>query len=265
MYLVLRELPLHELLELWRELRISFLFIASLLFLLSQVLSALRLNLFFHQKGFNLEFMSNLKLYFLGMFYNFFIPGGVGGDAYKVYRLKKNFNWNVKELSLGVLLDRGIGFLAILVLGGLIGAYLLPTYSIPILACVFLGLVLSRFLFAKWFSSFKPLFWKTFAVSLGVQLLQVLSFICLLEAINAVGNPFSYALLFLGSSVLSLISFAGIGAREMLFMLAATHLNFDAQYSVSASLLFTIITAVFSLIGLYFQFRVINLKTTQSS
>ena len=69
-----------------------------------------------------------------------------------------------------------------------------------------------------------------------------------------------YSLLFLASSILSLLSFAGIGVREMLFLQASKYFDFSAQYSVSASLLFTVITAFFSLFGLYFQLRKLNLS-----
>jgi uncharacterized membrane protein YbhN (UPF0104 family) len=61
-------------------------------------------------------------------------------------------------------------------------------------------------------------------------------------------------IVFLGSSILSLISFAGIGVREFLFLQASGYFNFNASVSVSASLLFTVITAFFSLFGLAIMF-----------
>jgi hypothetical protein len=66
----------------------------------------------------------------------------------------------------------------------------------------------------------------------------------------------------LASSILSLISFAGIGIREMLFLQASKWFGFQSEISVSASLIFTIITAFFSLFGVIFQIRKLNLKLT---
>lgn len=50
--------------------------------------------------------LQNLKLYALGMFYNLFLPGGSGGDGYKVYLLRKLYKAPVKHLLSAVLLDR---------------------------------------------------------------------------------------------------------------------------------------------------------------
>ena len=83
--------------KLWSNINFIYLLIASLLFLASQIISTKRLELFFKANNFHLSFYSNLKLYFIGMFYNFFIPGGIGGDAFKVYILNKNFGILVRN------------------------------------------------------------------------------------------------------------------------------------------------------------------------
>lgn len=264
LYFVLKELPFGELVSLWKSLSPVLFLLSSLLFFSSQVLSAKRLNLYLHQSGFPLEEKSNLKLYLLGMFYNFFIPGGIGGDAYKVYLLNKTFGWNIKEVTKGILCDRMSGFLAILFLIVLLLGVEFPAYAMGLVPLAFLGVFAAKYLFAWWFKKFKELFWKPFAYSLLVQLLQTLSFLLLVKSLGGESHFLSYGLLFLGSAILSLISIAGIGSREMLFMLAASYLSFKPEFSVSASLLFTVMTALFSLIGLYFQIRVLNLKLKSS-
>ena len=56
----------------------------------------------------------------------------------------------------------------------------------------------------------------------------------------------------------------GVGVREMLFLQASKWFSFQPEISVSASLLFTMITAFFSLFGVIFQIRKLNLKPTET-
>src|SRR5688572_22537830 len=50
-----------------------YLFFALLFFILSKLLSAIRLNIYFSNIKLNLSPIKNLKLYWLGMFYNLFL------------------------------------------------------------------------------------------------------------------------------------------------------------------------------------------------
>lgn len=227
---------------------------------MSQILSAWRLQQFFLAANSRLKFRSQLELYFVGMFYNFFIPGGIGGDAYKVFLLKKNFGWKAKRLTTILFCDRLSGLIAICILICALGFSTLTKLQFPFLALIIAGILGGFFLFKKLFSAFSKVYWKAVLYSVGVQILQVGSFIFLLKSIG-VGSGFApYALLFLASSVLSLVSFAGIGVREMLFLQAAKYFDFSPQTSISASLLFTVTTAFFSLLGVFFQIRRVNLE-----
>jgi len=261
LYLVLRKIPLSELLGLWTTLNTPYFLIGAFLFLASQVLSAKRLESFFKRSGFDLSFKSNLELYFLGMFYNFFIPGGIGGDAYKIYLLNKTFSWNVKKLSFSVLNDRISGLVALLTIGILLCLVLFPAYWPVILTALIVGLLLYFYFLKRFFPVFQNLYFKGLLYSLGIQSLQVASFLFLLVSLGPSSSYIPYALLFLISSILSLISFAGIGIREMLFLKASSIFQFDPSISVSASLLFTAVTAFFALVGIFFQLRSLNLKS----
>jgi len=57
--------------------------------------------------------------YYIGMFYNLFLPGSVGGDAYKVFLLHEQGVGRTKPLILATLLDRlsGLAMLALLTFG----------------------------------------------------------------------------------------------------------------------------------------------------
>lgn len=264
LWLVFNKIPFREVSSLWKQVNVFYLVGASLLFLASQVLSTKRLELYLKAQNFHLSFRSNLKLYFLGMFYNFFIPGGIGGDAYKVYLLNKKFSWGAKKITSSLFNDRLSGLIAIFLVAIFGGIFILPDYR-WLLGLAFIFILGASYIgISKIFSTYRKVHFQGLLYSCGIQLLQVLSFMMILKSLNVDSGYILYSLMFLASSVLSLISFAGIGVREMLFFQASKLYHFDPAVSISASLLFTIITAFFSLIGVFFQLKNLNLTTTQN-
>ena len=264
--LVFRKIPFREVTGLWKNLDVFFLILAAVFFLISQIISTKRLENYLHTVNFPLSFRSNLELYFLGMFYNFFIPGGIGGDAYKIYLLNKKLGWNAKKLTSVIFNDRLSGLLAICVLTLLLSISLFEIqFSVLILMLIFAGIFITHFITKKIFPNFRNIFFLSFFLSIIVQSLQIISFIFLLKSLGLKADFIIYSIVFLCSSVLSLISFSGIGVREILFLQASKYFAFQPQISVSASLLFTFITAFFSLFGLIFQLRKLNITLSKNA
>ena len=88
-YLLLSKVNAHDILTAFQSSNIYYLLLAFIAFNISKIISAIRLNQFFMDIGLKLSQSYNLSLYYLGMFYNLFLPGGIGGDGYKVYLLNK--------------------------------------------------------------------------------------------------------------------------------------------------------------------------------
>lgn len=110
-----------------------FLIIAGMVFLVSQALSSLRLTFLLRMIDITLKFAAAFKLTMLGNFYNMVIPGSVGGDVVKGYYLAKAED-NAKGRSSGiVIMDRVIGLVALLLIGGVSLIYILQLNS-PVLA-----------------------------------------------------------------------------------------------------------------------------------
>ena len=61
-----------------------WLMLGVLLYAFSKFISAFRLNIYFRNIGLRLSEWDNIKLYWLGMFYNLFLPGGIGGEQDRV-------------------------------------------------------------------------------------------------------------------------------------------------------------------------------------
>lgn len=247
--------------EIWvtiKSVKAHYIVLALLFFILSQWLSAKRLLLFFKETGFDLSNKSNNILYLIGMFYNFFIPGGIGGDAYKVYALNKKFKWSAKTLTAAVFVDRFMGLTAIGILISLLSYTLLPLtfrfWIIPL--AIVLITVVSYYILYHFFTKYSKIFTITLLFSLVIQLLQVISVIFIILSLeNSTVNFVNYILVFLISSVLSIFSFSGIGIREYVFYEASIILQIDSSVAVSIGVLFSIITAVVSLLGIFYHFK----------
>ena len=267
LYFVFTKISFQEIWATLKKVNLFFILLATLFFILSQWVSAKRLLLFFKAKSFFLSDHSNTVLYLIGMFYNFFIPGGIGGDAYKVFVLNKKFKWSVKQLSAIVFLDRFMGLTAIGILVVLMSFNLLKMYELIWLLPLALltGLGAAYFFVRKLFPSFLGIFSKTLIYSLGVQILQVAVLICIIFSLENPSNFLEYVFVFLISSVLSIFSFSGIGVREFVFLEAAQILSIDPSTAVTVGILFSVITAAVSTLGAFYHFKTPELTLSDES
>lgn len=261
LYFVFTKINFNEVWKALKTVKVHFLILAILAFIASQWVSAKRLLIIFKEVGFNLSNKSNNILYLIGMFYNFFIPGGIGGDAYKVYVLNKEFKWSSKKLTAALFIDRFLGLTAIGILLCLLSYTLLSGYLLLLIPVGIFIVIVIAFQFIKAaFKSFLPVFTKGLLASLFVQILQIVCVLFILLALGVNTHYFENTLIFLVSSVLSIFSFAGIGVREYIFYEASKLLAIETSTAVSVGLLFSIITAFVSLFGIYFHFRKVKLE-----
>ena len=126
LYFVFRKIDIDQTRQILSEIQLLYLIPAILLFILSKIASSYRLNQYFKAIPLELGERYNLKLYWIGMFYNLFLPGGIGGDGYKVYLLNKHYNAGVKQLVAATLIDRISGLMALLFLLLTLLAFIIP-------------------------------------------------------------------------------------------------------------------------------------------
>lgn len=230
-----------------------WLIIAALFFTLSKIVSSFRLIIYFKNIFVQLTQTENLKLYWLGMFYNLFLPGGIGGDAYKVILLNRQQKHPVKKLTAAVLLDRisGVAGLGILVAVYYFLIYKGDQYSYCFVTAIVPGLLLYYIIVKKFFPSFITSFWSTLWLGLVVQFLQVLCVYCLMASINITTHSNQYVFLFLLSSIVAILPFTvgGLGAREVVFLWGSGQFHLDIHQSIYISILFYFITVIISFGG----------------
>lgn len=259
LYLVLRKIHLQELMEQFHQTSIVWIALALLFFVLSKLVSAFRLNHFFRNTGLILSGMDNNRLYWLGMYYNMFLPGGIGGDGYKIFILNRKFEIAAKKLFWAVFLDRVSGLVALAILSGILS--LLVFHQPLVIIFIVAGLILSGlayyFIYKRYFTEFLPSFRITNWEGLWVQLLQLVCAACILRATGVGDHVEQYLLVFLVSSVVAIFPFTigGLGAREITFLYGSMYFGLNQQVAVTISLWFYLITLVVSLLGVVYVFR----------
>lgn len=106
-----------------READRKYLLAAILLLPLSYVLTSVRWHLLLESLGIRLSFARSLVLNLVGAFYNAFMPGTTGGDLIKAYYAAKQTTEFRTRAVLSVLIDRVIGLMALILVGGAMAAY----------------------------------------------------------------------------------------------------------------------------------------------
>ncbi|MBL7846810.1 MAG: flippase-like domain-containing protein [Cyclobacteriaceae bacterium] len=253
LYLVFQQIDTHQLLAHLTSANPLWLISAVVAYNASKVLSSFRLTRYLRANDIHLSEWKNLRLYYTGMFYNLFLVGGIGGDAYKIWVLRKDPGATVKKSFQSLFFDRLNGMMSLAILGFLFGWLAFPeapwrnlmlagaAASLPALY------VIHRFLAPPFLSVWQP----TTALSLGVQVFQLLCAWLLLTSMGIMDHTEAYLAVFLLSSLVSIlpISIGGIGIRELVFLTAAGFSGISKDASVAFSLMFFVVTAISSLPG----------------
>ena len=224
-----------------------------------------------------------LRYYLIGMFFNLFAPGTVGGDVSRVYYLVKDEDARAKghavttvNAAMSVLMDRAIGMIVLVWLGAL-GLWLFPYYAVPhaarvatfLLAMGFLagGLllpVLRRVLpqdghqlvvkLRLAFRSYRTHWWAlliAILLSLLIHLIQAWIHVAMGRALD-LNVPFSFALIvypLVGTFSAIPISLNGLGLREGGYIFLLAVIGISSEKGIAFGILLFLIVAVDSLIG----------------
>jgi uncharacterized membrane protein YbhN (UPF0104 family) len=217
--------------------------LAWLLYVSSQVTSALRWSRLARPLGFDVSFLRFLRLYFEGSFFGLCLPGSIGGDVVKACRLAVDFDGRLLA-ACSVLMDRLSGLSALLVLSatGLVARRYQLSWpaALGVGVLVSTGAVLSTTSLAsfagRWsrpksdqlasgvslwsklavYSRRRPLLWHAFGWSLVVQCLNVSTVFTLAQAleVDAPIVAFFVAVPLVALAATIPISLQGVGLRE---------------------------------------------------
>ncbi|MCH2216337.1 MAG: flippase-like domain-containing protein [Flavobacteriales bacterium] len=262
-YLVFSKIELQDVWSLIKTSNPLYLTMAALLFNVSKWISSARLLKLFHSAGSKISWKYNLKLYYVGMFYNLFLPGGIGGDGYKVYLLGKSQDVKRRDLLAAVLLDRISGAALLVFLALLISVFtheiidLLPEnfFFYLMIAGLVLAIPSLVALVKLGFKKFQKTSFHLVHLSFWVQVVQLICAGFILLSFGVEENFELYFVLFLVSSIAAMLplSFGGVGLRELVFLYAANELPIDGTSAVALGLIFFLITALSSFVGVFLR------------
>lgn len=257
-YLVFQKIDIQQVKSVFLKSKPGYIIAAFLSYYTSQMVSSWRLLGFLQCIGLHLQFGFNLRLYMLGMFYNVFLPGSIGGDGYKVYLLRKKFQLPTKKIIISLLLDRVSGLWAICCLVAAL-TLLLPSFkSKEWWPVIFIAGTVIYFLVYKFkFSTYLKNFIQAHGKAILVQSLQLLTVFFILSSQNFKGNFSPYLFCFLLSSLATVVpvSIGGLGMREYVIVYAAAFFSMDKTLAVFTTLCFYVVSTLSALAGAWFVYR----------
>ena len=257
--LIIRKIDERALLDVVSEANPLWVIWALVWFIFSKMIAALRFNVLLKTEDIHLTHLQNLRLYWLCMYYNLLLPGGISGDGYKIKVLMEQFNRPFKRIATVTLIDRISGLIALVQLSVIlllwvpsIQPYWLWVFPVLLISC------LAGWSIFRWAGGGLRTAWvKTSFQSIGVQGSQAIATLGLVLALGQGMHWADYLILFLISSFVAMIpiTIGGAGARELTFLYGSQFLDIHAEKAVAIGFLFYLISTSVSLFGIVYSFR----------
>jgi len=261
----------------------SWIALALVTYLFTQGISAVRWTALARPLGIETPFKDLLKYYLIGMFFNLFAPGTVGGDVSRVFYLVRDDEAHTEgravttmHAAISVLMDRAIGMIVLVWLGAA-GLLLFPEYPVPatvrsitlLLAAGFVAAVLLIPLLRRLLpEDGHPLVvkirlalrsyrtaWRALVVaillSLIVHLIQAWLHLVMGRALG-LAIPYSFCIIvypLVGTFSAIPVSLNGLGLREGGYIYLLAVIGISTENAIAFGLLLFLIVAVDSLLG----------------
>lgn len=261
----------------------SWIALALTVYLFAQSIGAVRWTILARPLGIATPFKDLVKYYLIGMFFNLFAPGTVGGDVSRVYNLVRDEAAHAKgravttmHAAMSVLMDRAIGMVVLVWLGAT-ALLLFPQYAVPptvrmvtfLLASGFAVAVLLTPLLRRLlpedghtivvkvrllFRSYR-MQWRALAaagvLSIVIHLIQAWMHVVMGRALG-LELPFTFCLIvypLVGTFASIPVSLNGLGLREGGYIYLLAVIGIGTEKGIAFGLLLFLIVALDSLIG----------------
>lgn len=261
-WLITQKIDLRELQKIFTNANLYWVVLATLAAFISLSISSQRNRFYLSSYGLDLGRLEVFKLYMLGTFLNTFMIGGIGGDGYKIFLLKRRYNFPVKTALRVALYERTNGFypLAMYFLLGVFFSSFAIELEHKVASIILFVICTPVYLFGvKYILRDKiGIALRASLYSYAVQVLQVLMaiFCCFALGIYNFGVGIDFLTLFLFASLISFIpiSIGGIGLRELTLLYGLQYLEMPELIPIGVSFAFLsfICPIMASLIGLKF-------------
>ena len=248
--------------------------IALLLIIINYLFSSVRWKYLILSKNVGVLYL--IRLYFIGSFFNNFLPTSIGGDAYKVVKLGDRLGSKADAFT-ATFLERFIGMLALLVIS-IYGYLNFSSVQIFDFVTVFILIILAFLFFLLYYPkfNFKPkiltklfvildkihasfmrykkeplILGYSFLASIVVQLSAIFTQYFIFKSIN-VDLPvdfslFAFPIIFLSGYAIPSVN--GLGSQEVLYTSFFATIGVIATVCIAASFLYHLARLLVSLIG----------------
>ncbi|KKU30741.1 MAG: putative integral membrane protein [candidate division WWE3 bacterium GW2011_GWA1_46_21] len=248
-----------------------------LLLILNYIVSSVRWKaLLIHQNSDKTPLKYLTSLYFIGAFFNNFLPTSIGGDGYKIYKLGQKIN-NTTDAFSATFMERFTGVMALTVISlasliSILGWFGLLLFFLFWIVAVFGFFVLKKISamsftnkhlsllaqktadvyrsLSQYASYKKELFWALIT-SFVVQLLAVFSQYFVFKGVG-ITLPIFYSLFafpFIFLAGYAIPSLNGVGVQDALYVRLFGSIGVVSEIAVSASILYHLFRLGVSLIG----------------
>ncbi|HEX6790634.1 MAG TPA: lysylphosphatidylglycerol synthase transmembrane domain-containing protein [Candidatus Krumholzibacteria bacterium] len=156
MIFLLRKIPSHEIMALVTRADRGLLLAATVLFMVSNIAGWFQWHVLLRASGVSQEQENTFRFYFIGLFFNNFLPANIGGDAVKVYDLTREGESPYRVIAV-TLLDRLLGVFSLCLLACFANLVLIRGAGAGMHHLLYLGVFVACMIPALGFYFFRPL------------------------------------------------------------------------------------------------------------
>ena len=291
MIFLIKRISVAELLTLVKAIDVSIFAAGIGVFFLSNILGSYQWHQLLDASGIKLSFTQTFRFYFVGLFFNNFLPANIGGDAVKVYDVTR-IGTSVYQVIAVTLLDRLLGIFSLCLLAVAATLYLVRAdgagpygvYLVIFVACMIpalgfylfkpLGNLLRRLArsirplsldvrlssvldYLGEFKGRKPLVARLIGMSLLIQTLRVMTHVLIGVSLGVMLDSTVLCQFFVFVPLLSLamippITINGLGIREALGIVLFASAGLGETDAFAMEFLTYGVSVLVSLVGFLF-------------
>ncbi|MFQ5900223.1 MAG: lysylphosphatidylglycerol synthase transmembrane domain-containing protein [Thermodesulfobacteriota bacterium] len=265
---------------------------AAILYIGCQYVSSFRWKVLLLAHNITVSTPRLFSFYLVGMFFNNFLPGSIGGDVVKGYDFYRHSRRG-KESATTVFLERYVGLVALFIIGLTALVFLYPLLEDPIIVILMLSIfivfiigtivvvnssvknltinIVNRFKITKLekaisgiyetvgrYNNHKNSVFNAFLLSVIIQLMNIVVYITLSDALNIIVPWGHFFLFFPIITIISMlpISLNGLGVREGINIYLFSQVGVESPQALTLSLTWFFMVIFISVPGgIIFAFR----------
>jgi uncharacterized protein (TIRG00374 family) len=293
MIILFYHIDLNNLVNLLICIKLEALLIALLFQLIVILLSTYRWKIILNQFFISVSYLNLLYYQWIGYFFNQVLPSSIGGDAFRIFYIKKGTNANLKDCTSSVIIDRIFGLIT-LILFVIITVPIvyqdidneLARWGVILLVLISVSAIFSFFVvgsFADFLLKWKAVLFfnkisklvrklllskdidfRLVITSIGIHINIILSMVSISYWMNPSINPLYVILIAPIATLLSVIpiSIAGWGVRESAIVVGLGYYGVSAETALAISIIYGVVMIIVSLPGviLWSKFGLTKIK-----